>query len=47
MEALVDQGVVLGTEVVVVLPNLDKHKLFVLLFIQVVHTLIVDMRVVV
>jgi hypothetical protein len=46
MEVLVAQVVVLGMEEVVVLHNLDKHKLFVLLFIQVVHILIVDMRVV-
>jgi hypothetical protein len=42
--ALVVQVVVLGMEVVVALHNLDRHKLFALLFIQVVHTLIVDMR---
>ena len=45
--APVAQVAVLGMEVEVVLHNLDRHKLFVLLFIQVVHTLIVDMRAVV
>jgi hypothetical protein len=40
---LVDQVVVLGIRAVVVVHNLDKHKLFVLQYIQVVPTPIVDL----